>query len=855
MVKWADYLVSAVSYNQNREITEVQVHEDLDGKMGSAEFVDKLTVSHNMRKGKTYVTIIKALDSWKRGLEIRLYSVGGEPYLRIDRNKVNLDNLGDIPEVDPSKKKDRSLTGTTRTGDKEAGAPPPPKLAGPEPKPEARPEPKPEARPEPKPEARPEPKPEARPEPKPEARPEPKPEARPEPGGEKPASPHGTLPAAGEAEIPFEDMQPEPVAAVRVSGSEPPKAEKKPKGKPDQEFLDYERDYLKRLEEQRKRQEESAMQEDTEQAKQEEIKRRARLRHEEDERQRRKSSEPAMRPEPAGSSRGSLPADGEIEIPFEDVQPEQAPADPTGSSRGSLPADGEIEIPFEDVQPEQAPADPAPEPTGSSRGSLPADGEIEIPFEDVQPEQAPADPAPEPTGSSRGSLPADGEIEIPFEDVQPEQAPADPAPEPGAEPEPEMGMLNFVDPARGPEHYVRRFLSEPAYKEWFGRNYPDHTIYQAIGISEEEFRKTAGGITPEPEPPESPHGTLPATGRTAPRPEQELPPPAPERGGAAGSGGRETGPGDGEDEEPTPEQLARFAELEKQLEKTLRQSGQAKARPGAEPEVPAPSPRGSLPAEGEAEIPFEVAQPEEAPAPSPRGSLPAEGEAEIPFEVAQPEEAPAPSPRGSLPAEGEAEIPFEVAQPEEAPAPSPRGSLPAEGEAEIPFEVAQPEEAPAAPEPEKGEDDDETATPEQVARLEALAKQVANLETLKARADAESEPGHGGAGSPATPATDPKETQSPPGTSDIVAYCARCKERRNMSNPRKTATKNGRPATRGVCHVCGAGMFKTDGSKAGAGKGGGDAPTSEQIDRVADLERQMALLEDRLARRGVSDTA
>ena len=108
MTKWADYLISAVSYNQNRHIIEVEVHEDLDGVMGPEQLMDKLTITHNIRKGKTFVTIFKTSDSCTLGQKVNLYSVDGNPYLRIDKNRVNLDNLGELSSIDYNKKKTTS---------------------------------------------------------------------------------------------------------------------------------------------------------------------------------------------------------------------------------------------------------------------------------------------------------------------------------------------------------------------------------------------------------------------------------------------------------------------------------------------------------------------------------------------------------------------------------------------------------------------------------------------------------------------------------------------------------------------------------------------------------------------------
>jgi len=44
-------------------------------------------------------------------------------------------------------------------------------------------------------------------------------------------------------------------------------------------------------------------------------------------------------------------------------------------------------------------------------------------------------------------------------------------------------LPSFVDPDKDPQHYINRYLTEPKYKEWFDSNYPEYTIYEAVGIS------------------------------------------------------------------------------------------------------------------------------------------------------------------------------------------------------------------------------------------------------------------------------------------------------------------------------------------------------------------------------------
>jgi len=41
-----------------------------------------------------------------------------------------------------------------------------------------------------------------------------------------------------------------------------------------------------------------------------------------------------------------------------------------------------------------------------------------------------------------------------------------------------------------------------------------------------------------------------------------------------------------------------------------------------------------------------------------------------------------------------------------------------------------------------------------------------------------------------------------------TAYCVKCKEKREIKDAMQVTMKNGRPATQGVCPVCGTKIFK-----------------------------------------------
>lgn len=40
------------------------------------------------------------------------------------------------------------------------------------------------------------------------------------------------------------------------------------------------------------------------------------------------------------------------------------------------------------------------------------------------------------------------------------------------------------------------------------------------------------------------------------------------------------------------------------------------------------------------------------------------------------------------------------------------------------------------------------------------------------------------------------------------AYCVKCKEKREIKDPQEVTMKNGRPAVKGTCPVCGTGLYR-----------------------------------------------
>ena len=100
MKKWANYLISEVSYDQDHLISMAKRHEDTEMGISKGQFVDRIKISSDIASGLSYLTIYNRISTWKKGNEIHFFRIDGEPFVRIDKNKVNQDYLGDIPETD-----------------------------------------------------------------------------------------------------------------------------------------------------------------------------------------------------------------------------------------------------------------------------------------------------------------------------------------------------------------------------------------------------------------------------------------------------------------------------------------------------------------------------------------------------------------------------------------------------------------------------------------------------------------------------------------------------------------------------------------------------------------------------------
>jgi hypothetical protein len=101
LVKWADYYISAVKYNdEHTRIIATLVHEDQGERIGEGIRRSRSDVTSIIKTGKSFSTIRKGTDDkWNKGADIHIVKMGAVEFIRTDKNQKDEDNLGSLPEL------------------------------------------------------------------------------------------------------------------------------------------------------------------------------------------------------------------------------------------------------------------------------------------------------------------------------------------------------------------------------------------------------------------------------------------------------------------------------------------------------------------------------------------------------------------------------------------------------------------------------------------------------------------------------------------------------------------------------------------------------------------------------------
>ena len=102
MIKWADYLISEVSYDSNHLISKIKRHRDDGDSISDGEMIDRTILADGLGHGTSYMTTYSALNKFRIGERVVYFRAFEHHYIRIDKNKVNSDNLGNLPGLGES---------------------------------------------------------------------------------------------------------------------------------------------------------------------------------------------------------------------------------------------------------------------------------------------------------------------------------------------------------------------------------------------------------------------------------------------------------------------------------------------------------------------------------------------------------------------------------------------------------------------------------------------------------------------------------------------------------------------------------------------------------------------------------
>ena len=102
MIKWADYLISEVSYDSNHLISKIKRHRDDGDSISDGEIIDRTILADGLGHGTSYMTTYSALNKFRIGERVVYFRAFEHHYIRTDKNKVNSDNLGNLPGLGES---------------------------------------------------------------------------------------------------------------------------------------------------------------------------------------------------------------------------------------------------------------------------------------------------------------------------------------------------------------------------------------------------------------------------------------------------------------------------------------------------------------------------------------------------------------------------------------------------------------------------------------------------------------------------------------------------------------------------------------------------------------------------------
>jgi len=100
MTKWADYVISDVSFNNaHTHIDSVKVRRDNGGTISNPAEHSRADVVAAIKNGVTFVTTFRGKDgNWHKGEPVYIVKIHGTEFIKTVDNGRPVDNLDNLPE-------------------------------------------------------------------------------------------------------------------------------------------------------------------------------------------------------------------------------------------------------------------------------------------------------------------------------------------------------------------------------------------------------------------------------------------------------------------------------------------------------------------------------------------------------------------------------------------------------------------------------------------------------------------------------------------------------------------------------------------------------------------------------------
>lgn len=97
--KWADYIITAVSFNSaGTHIEAVEIRADNGDTAGADSEATRAQVIASIEAGRTFCTATQASNgNWQKGAAVKIVVIDDQKYLRTKADSTKADNLDRLP--------------------------------------------------------------------------------------------------------------------------------------------------------------------------------------------------------------------------------------------------------------------------------------------------------------------------------------------------------------------------------------------------------------------------------------------------------------------------------------------------------------------------------------------------------------------------------------------------------------------------------------------------------------------------------------------------------------------------------------------------------------------------------------